>query len=120
MLLIPAFFRSGNKQYMYTVEGMDEAGFKQAMTFCAVDFSLEVATFLAMTVFIKVNAELDILRILVCYFDHKQVFWQTLWISCCVTIASFAFFMMLYGLDPSFSFDAFDDEGGNANSTVTS
>ena len=118
MLLIPAFFRSGNKQYMYTVERMDEAGFKQAMTFCAVDFALEVATFLAMTVFIKVNAELDILRILVCYFEHKQVFWPTLWISCCVAIASFAFFMMHYGLDPSFGFDAFDDVGGNANSAV--
>jgi hypothetical protein len=114
MIMLPVLYYSPNKTYFYTTDELDDAGFKQALTFSAVDFVLEAATFAAMLLVFSLHANINVAAVGVEYVRTKNLFLPILSYGLLVTIVSFAFFFRHNGMDPEFEWDEFE---GNATAT---
>ena len=114
MIMLPMLYYSPHKKYMYTIDELDDAGFKQALTFSAVDFVLEAATFAAMLLVFSLHANINVAAVGVEYVRTKNLFLPILGIGVTVMFMSFAFFLKHNGMDPEFKWDEFK---GNATAT---
>ncbi|GMI41159.1 hypothetical protein TrCOL_g2730 [Triparma columacea] len=111
MIILPILYYSSNKKYFYTIDELDDAGFKQALTFSAVDFVLEAVTFAAMLVVFALQANINVTAVGVEYVRRKDLFLPILGTGVTITFGSFAFFVKHNGVDPEFKWDQFQ---GNA------
>ncbi|GMI22771.1 hypothetical protein TeGR_g641 [Tetraparma gracilis] len=114
MIMLPMLYYSPHKKYFYTIDELDDAGFKQALTFSAVDFVLEAATFAAMLLVFSLHANINVAAVGVEYVRTKNLFLPILSFGIVVTCVSFAFFQKHNGMDPEFKWDEFE---GNATAT---
>jgi hypothetical protein len=114
MIMLPLLYYSPSKKYFYTIDELDDAGFKQALTFSAVDFVLEAATFAAMLLVFSLHANINVAAVGVEYVRTKNLFLPILSFGMVVTLVSFCFFLKHTGMDPEFKWDEFK---GNATST---
>jgi hypothetical protein len=111
MIMLPILYYSSNKKYFYTIDELDDAGFKQALIFSAVDFVLEAVTFAAMLVVFALQANINVIAVGVEYVRRKDLFLPILGMGVCFTIATFSFSVKHFGMDPEFKWDQFQ---GNA------
>lgn len=109
--MLPILYYSSNKKYFYTIDELDDAGFKQALIFSAVDFVLEAVTFAAMLVVFALQANINVIAVGVEYVRRKDLFLPILGMGVCFTIATFSFSVKHFGMDPEFKWDQFQ---GNA------
>jgi hypothetical protein len=93
MVMLPMLYYSPHKKYMYTIDELDDAGFKQALTFSSVDFLLEAATFAAMLLVFSLHANINVAVVGVEYVRTKNLFLPILSSGVLVTVASFAYFV---------------------------
>ncbi|GMI27202.1 hypothetical protein TrCOL_g9466 [Triparma columacea] len=107
MIMLPILYYSSNKKYFYTIDELDDAGFKQALIFSAVDFVLEAVTFAAMLVVFALQANINVIAVGVEYVRRKDLFLPILGMGVALTIATFAFFVKHFGMDPEFKWDQF-------------
>jgi hypothetical protein len=114
MIMLPLLYYSPSKKYFYTIDELDDAGFKQALTFSSVDFVLEAATFAAMLLVFSLHVNINVAAVGVEYVRTKNLFLPILSLGVVVTTTSFVFFMKHAGMDPEFKWDEFK---GNATAT---
>ncbi|GMH86690.1 hypothetical protein TrVE_jg11902 [Triparma verrucosa] len=107
MIMLPILYYSSNKKYFYTIDELDDAGFKQALTFSAVDIVLEAATFAFMLVVFALHANIFVAAVGVEYVHRKDLFLSIFGMGVVVTAVSFAFFVKHYGVDPEFKLEKF-------------
>jgi hypothetical protein len=107
MIMLPMLYYSPHKKYFYTIDELDDAGFKQALTFSAVDFVLEAATFAAMLLVFALHANISVAAVGVEYVRMKKLFLPILGAAVTVTMAAFTFFLKHFGMDPEFKWTEF-------------
>ncbi|GMI25119.1 hypothetical protein TeGR_g3931 [Tetraparma gracilis] len=107
MIMLPMLYYSPHKKYFYTIDELDDAGFKQALTFSAVDFVLEAATFAAMLLVFALHANISVAAVGVEYVRMKKLFLPILGAAVTVTMAAFTFFLKHFGMDPEFKWAEF-------------
>ena len=118
MLMLPMLYNSTNKEFFYTIDTLDDAGYKQAIRFSAVDFGLEAVTFGSMLLVFALHANLSVSSMGLEYVRLKKFFLPVLSVGFLVVISSFAFFVKHVGMDPDFQWNAFGGGGGGgANAT---
>lgn len=112
LIMIPCIYASQNKMYFYTFDVLDKENFEIAILFCLADLILETATFTAMVVLIRITTGINVFKVLFAFVKFKRMFWGSLFILCCITIASFSFFVKHYGVDPEFKWEEFEGVSG--------
>jgi hypothetical protein len=102
LMLIPMFYNSVNKPFMYTVECLDYDMYLQTIKYSAVNVFAQTVCFVTMIVFMKTSCNLKVLHVGIQYIKTKKLFWPIICVACLIPFASFTFFMKHSGCDPYF------------------
>ena len=109
VIMLPILYYSPNKTYMYTIEDMDEDTFRKAMLFSAINFAMELLTFLAMLLIFYLHLKVHVISVGAVYVNEQKLLLPLL--SLCVMLiwAGGGFFIKHWGADPTFKCDEYDD-----------
>jgi hypothetical protein len=110
MFMLPLLYFGRNKAWFYVIRDMDDEGFWKGFKFSVLDAGLELLSFVVLGVFISLHTDLKLLPVGLAYVRNRELHVAILMGSIGIPIVAFAFFIVHYGVDPTFQFD-YDGEG---------
>ena len=105
IMMITFFYFGPNKEYFYVIRNMDDAGFWKAFQFCMLDAVMELLSFIVLGTFIRIQAGLHLLEVGLAYVRNRELFTALLVSAFLPTVGAFSFFIIHFGVDPTFQFD---------------
>jgi hypothetical protein len=109
MVMLPFLYYGHNKLWFYVIRDMDDAAFWKAFQFSMLDAGLELLSFVILGVFISLTTGLKLLPVGLAYVRNRELHVTILMGSISLPLLAFSFFVVHYGVDPTFQFD-YDSE----------
>ena len=109
MVMLPLLYFGRNKPWLYVIQDMDNAAFWKAFKFSMLDAGLELLSFVILGVFISLHTGLKLLPVGLAYVRNRELHVTILMGSISLPLLAFSFFVVHYGVDPTFQFD-YDSE----------
>jgi hypothetical protein len=117
MIMIRLFYFGVNKEWLYVIQDMDDAAFQKAFQFSMLDAGMQLVTLVGLTTYLRINTGLCVLEVGLACVRKQELHAAMLFTSALIAAASFAFFVVHHGVDPTFQFDYDVDMGTGHNST---
>ena len=105
MVMLPFLYFGRNKSWFYVIQDMDDATFWKAFKFSMLDAGLELLSFVILGVLISLHTDLKLLSVGLACVRNRELHVTVLMGSLALSLLAFAFFVVHYGVDPTFQFD---------------
>lgn len=104
-----------NKAFFFTFRDMDDALLYRALLFSGIDAALELLTFIGLSVFLHISADLSVLSVGHAYAQKLGLYPTVFIVGVSINFLAVCFFSVHFGVDPSLLYLA-DMASGNFTS----